>query len=153
MYKATLRDIEQKCLGADEAHTALLREVSDEHPAGLEGQQPGPHCPASTFSGPPPMSTAAAAAISHSGGGGPKGLKGLVYIYVKSICVLGTPPLSHQLPSQPGQSDQQTGDFAHFTQQRSYGRQFAYSSCSEPNMGRLGVYHDHLAAQSILVND
>ena len=43
MYKATLRDIEQKCLGADEAHTALLREVSDEHPAGLEGQQPGPH--------------------------------------------------------------------------------------------------------------
>jgi hypothetical protein len=59
MYKATLRDIEQKFLGADEAHTALLREVSDEHPAGLEGQQPGPHCPASTFSGPPPMSTAA----------------------------------------------------------------------------------------------
>ena len=37
MYKATLRDIEQKGLGADEAHTALLREVSDEHPAGLEG--------------------------------------------------------------------------------------------------------------------
>ena len=59
MYKATLRDIEQKGLGADEAHTALLREVSDEHPAGLEGQPPGPHCPASTFSGPPPMSTAA----------------------------------------------------------------------------------------------
>ena len=57
MYKATLRDIEQKCLGADEAHTALLREVSDEHPAGLEGQPPGPHCPASTFSGPPPMSS------------------------------------------------------------------------------------------------
>ena len=81
------------------------------------------------------------------------GLKGLVHIYVKSICVLGTPPLSHQLPSQPGQSDQQTGDFAHFTQQRSYGRQFAYSSCSEPKMGRLCVYHDHLAAQSILVND
>ena len=45
MYKATLRDIEQKGLGADEAHTALLREVSDEHPAGLEGQPPGPHCP------------------------------------------------------------------------------------------------------------
>ena len=67
--------------------------------------------------------------------------------------MLGTFLLSHQLPSQPGQSDQQTGDFAHFTQQRSYGRQFAYASCSEPKMGRLGVYHDHLAAQSILVND
>ena len=82
-----------------------------------------------------------------------EGLKGLVYIYVESICMLGTFLLSHQLPSQPGQSDQQTGDFAHFTQQRSYGRQFAYSSCAEPKMGRLCVYHDHLAAQSILVND
>ena len=98
MYKATLRDIEQKFLGADEAHTALLREVSDEHPAGLEGQPPGPHCPASTFSGPPPMSS-----DEHGGGcgdlphvnpnrGRSGGLKGLVHIYVKSICVLGTPP-------------------------------------------------------------
>ena len=98
MYKATLRDIEQKGLGADEAHTALLREVSDEHPAGLEGQPPGPHCPASTFSGPPPMSS-----DEHGGGcgdlphvnpnrGRSGGLKGLVHIYVKSICVLGTPP-------------------------------------------------------------
>ena len=82
-----------------------------------------------------------------------RGIKGISpYICEIDLCARN-PPLSHQLPSQPGQSDQQTGDFAHFTQQRSYGRQFAYSSCSEPNMGRLGVYHDHLAAQSILVND
>ena len=47
---------------------------------------------------------------------------------------------------------QQTGDFTRFTHQRCYGRQYAYSSCSEPKMGRLCVYHDHLAAQSILVN-
>ena len=69
MYKATLRDIEQKGLGADEAHTALLREVSDEHPAGLEGQPPGPHCLASTFSGPPPMSS-----DEHGGGCGDLGV-------------------------------------------------------------------------------
>ena len=79
MYKATLRDIEQKCLGADEAHTALLREVSDEHPAGLEGQQPGPHCslPGEHVFRPP--------AHEHGGGcgdlpqwwGRTKGLKGI----------------------------------------------------------------------------
>ena len=98
MYKATLRDIEQKCLGADEAHTALLREVSDEHPAGLEGQQPGPHCPASTFSGPPPMSS-----DEHGGGcgdlpqrwGRTRGLKGIsLYICKIDLCARNPPPIA-----------------------------------------------------------